>query len=516
MNLPTSFAPAVCAGLALWSAAPAGAQCQEYTRTGQAFDQYGWSAAVAGDVDADGVADFIVGAPQDAGLSAGAGYATVYSSRSGRVLHVLAGTLPDGSFGRSVDGAGDADGDGFADLIVGAPGANEVYLFAGVNGTLLHRWIGPPDGGFGAAVSGAGDLDRDGFADVLVGSPLELTTGFAGGVVRAYSGRDGSLLREVGSPDYRDYFGSALDELGDLDGDGTPEFIVGASGDNFPAVNAGAAFVYSGRSGGLLYEFHGFAAGDDYGRGVAGVGDLDLDGVVEFAVAAPLSFGGLGAVQVYSGASGQPLLFLRGQGTEIAPAGDFDGDGRGDLIVGTPFDGPILPAAGAATVFSGFGEPLHTFHGSAAGELFGAAVAGLGDLTGDGRAEVLIGAPGDDLAGDDAGRVTVFSCSAFVLTGPLPGIAGVGNSLILNGATPGAAVSFAFGTELGATPVPGCGGLSLGIAPVRVAQTAFADASGRASVSFFVPAARAGMAGLFQVVEPGACRVSDLIVHVFR
>ncbi|TAH34529.1 MAG: hypothetical protein EYC70_16475 [Planctomycetota bacterium] len=520
MTQASLLTPALCAGIGLaLASAPAAAQCQGHTRNGAAHDWFGWSAANAGDVDADGYADFIAGAPQSALYgSAAAGYAVVVSGRRGLELHRLTGTIPGGAFGEAVAGAGDVNADGFADLIVGAPRTStggEATVFSGADAAPLHHITGSAGGYTGASVAGAGDLDRDGFDDFLVGSPAEFGPFGYGGAVRAYSGRDGTLLWETGSPGYRDYFGSSLDGLGDVNGDGWPDVIVGASGTNLPVVNAGAAYVLSGRDATTLYTLRGYELDDLLGTAVTGAGDINQDGLADFAVAAPQAFG-VGAVQVYSGQTGQTMLFLHSPATRLARAGDHDGDGRPDLIAGNPAAEAGFPFAGSAVVYSGWtGAVLRSFQGSSAQMWLGCAVAGLGDLDGDGSSELLVGAYGDDRAGPEAGSVTVYSCDDFVLSGPFPGLAGAGNTLIVNGATPFQPVVFAFGTQLGSTGVPGCGILSLNIRPVQRAQVVDADASGTAALPFFVPASKSGTAALFQVAELGACRVSNLVAHVF-
>jgi len=113
------------------------------------------------------------------------------------------------SFGSSVSGVGDVNGDGVADLIVGAPfsdnnglGSGSARVFSGADGSILYNFFGDSSGDeFGTSVSGAGDVNGDGFADLIVGAPFgDGNNGFDTGGVRVFSGADGSILYNCGSP----------------------------------------------------------------------------------------------------------------------------------------------------------------------------------------------------------------------------------------------------------------------------------------------------------------------------
>ena len=267
----------------------------------------------------------------------------------------------------------------------------------------------------GTAVGAAGDVDGDGFADVVAGAPHADLAGLSSGSVRVYSGRDGSVLHERGGDSEADWFGFAVDGVGDLDGDGFDDF---AAGSPLGTPAAGSVHVYSGRDGAVLFSFAGQAPGDRFGHAVAGVGDVDGDGVPDVGVGAPhADAGGLnaGRLEVRSGADGGVLYALAGAtfdffGFAVDAAGDADGDGLADVVVGAPLaDGPFFNG-GAARVLGGpAGAVLHDFHGGQIGDQLGSEVAGVGDVDGDGCADVGLGVPGADAAGIDSGAVEVRS-----------------------------------------------------------------------------------------------------------
>jgi len=224
----------------------------------------------------DGKPDFVAGALEDGNIfGAGEGYARVYSGLNGNTLYTFNGQTADDAFGFSVDGAGDVNNDGYADIIIGAPQANNltgrVYVQSGKTGVNLYTFNGDLAGDeLGFVVAGIGDVNNDGFADVLAGSPIAAGGGSSRGMVRIYSGQTGAVLTTINGTADNNRFGAAADPIGDVNADGRPDFIVGSFFQG--------AKIYSGMTFGVLHTFTG--GGDDrLGFAVAGCGDANGDGI---------------------------------------------------------------------------------------------------------------------------------------------------------------------------------------------------------------------------------------------
>ncbi len=374
------------------------------------YEQFGRSVADAGDVDGDGIDDLVLGALFASRNGYHSGSLRVISGADGATLHTFFGDNANDELGRSVAGAGDVDGDGFADLIAGAARAagdtGYARVYSGRSGAVLHTFAGPaPFHRLGVSVAGAGDVDVDGFDDVIVGAFSSSIGGGYNQSAHVYSGRSGAELHvfvtttELG-------FGWSVAGAGDTDGDGYPDLVVGAYRDG--SAGNSSATVYSGRTGLILRRYRALVIGDQFGFSVAGAGDVDGDGFDDIIVGADAG----NYARVFSGASGDVLHTFRGDvpgarfGASVASAGDVDGDGHADLVVGAPNDDVRGLDAGSARVLSGrSGVALHTFHGEAVDDEFGTSVARAGDLDGDGFDELVVGAPYSDATFTDAGAV---------------------------------------------------------------------------------------------------------------
>jgi hypothetical protein len=377
-----------------------------YRIPGEAGSQLGFSVRRAGDVDLDGVEDFICGRPYwqlNHAPSRGAG-ALVFSGADGALLLSL-GEAEVG-VGFAVDGVGDVDGDMHADVVVGScidsalgveTGAARVY--SGADGTLLHTFFGTAGSFFGSCVAGVGDVDGDGVPDVAVGGPLDSTQGPARGRVEVLSGLDGRQIHVwLGTEDDAG-FGSQVAAAGDLDSDGFADVCVGIPWSNAHGPLAGSLRIYSGGDGSVLREFAGepshalgvrlWSAGDTNGDGV---GDL----IVGYDILSSIS---RGRARVISGADGSVLISVVGDspgdqiGRSVGAAGDFNGDGFGDVIVGGIGANDVAEQAGIASVYSGLdGSKLAEWHGESSFQHFGWSACGIGDVDGDGRSEVVVAA----------------------------------------------------------------------------------------------------------------------------
>jgi hypothetical protein len=248
-------------------------------------DRFGSALAAAGDVDADGTPDVVVGAPQQRATGSAPGYVKVLSGATGLCLHQWSGDTPSGGFGSCVAGAGDVDGDGHSDLVVGSANQGLVRVLSGRDGSLL-RAIDP--GAECWSVSGGRDLDGDGVPDVVVGSATWALPGTTSvGRVTAWSGADWSLLRDVRGTDSEQFLGCATDVIGDLDGDGLPEILVGVH-ELSAGARTGGVLVYGSAQGVPLVAVEGYAPSDFLAcrpERLGTLGDLDGDGSPEFAAA---------------------------------------------------------------------------------------------------------------------------------------------------------------------------------------------------------------------------------------
>lgn len=356
---------------------------------------FGRAVSPAGDVDQDGHADLCIGAFLASNNGPGSGTAVVLSGKDATLLHRFDGDAAGDLFGIAVARAGDVDRDGSPDLLIGAERGSYAKVLSGKDGKELYRFKGKAWESFGAALAGALDLDRDGHPDLLIGAPQAYS---ATGYVRAYSGKDGRILRSIPGASRGEQFGQAVCAAGDLNRDGYADFAVSA-----PAAKSlsGSVRFYSGKDGKLLRIVAGAASGDLFGWSLALGGDFDRDGFADLLVGAPGAKGFTGTAQVLAGKDGRTLLAVEGAkpldwfGLSVGGLGGLPGDEPGDFLVGAP-ERPFSskPGAGYARLYSAAGKIRIEYRGKAAGELLGFAVASAGDSNADGKTDLLIGSPG--------------------------------------------------------------------------------------------------------------------------
>ena len=387
---------------------------QMIQRGEQTSGLFGATLDVLGDADADGRPEILAGAPGPEfppGAEAGRVVLFEYAPLAEPALVVTGDGMAASGFGSVVKSAGDFDNDGAPDVICGEPQDSTAGSFAGRarvvsgrDGRVLHEAFGDaPSDQLGWSVDGAGDLDRDGYADVVVGIPLRAPP--LAGAIRVYSGRTGSVLLHVDGQAPVDRFGFSVAGVGDVDGDLVPDILVGAPNASVGGTSSGAAYLVSGATGGLLQSIPGWSNFLSLGNSVGGGGDVDADGVPDLLVGVPNEVFGFppffpGTVHVVSGATGGLLHVIGGEpqgnhfGWALDDAGDVDGDGHDDVVIGDPTFMPAFFPPGKAYVFSGASFELLWAHSADSGPAqIGQSVAGLGDVNRDGLSDVLVGVP---------------------------------------------------------------------------------------------------------------------------
>lgn len=376
--------------------------------------RFGGAIAAVGDVNGDGLGDIAISAAAStsAGLIEAGCVFVFHGSTSGVVVgptRMVCGNQARQYFGAALSG-GDVNGDGFSDLVVGAPGTTgstsrsigDIHVFvggsAGVATSAAVTLFGPSSAAeVGSAIS-VSDLNADGFADVVAGAGTA-NLGTPGGGILVFDGRSSMpsttptiLASDVSS---NESFALAVDATGDLNGDGVADVVAGArNGAVAGRARPGIAMTFLGRRASApsrAATLDGLINGDAFGAEVAIVRDSNSDGFDEVLVGAPqadpasMSFAG-SAYFFRGSASGAEMvasLTIHGTalndilGSALGSHGDINGDGRGDFSIGVPGADPMgRNGAGAALVYFGAMVPMlhRTLEGAAAGDQFGTSL----------------------------------------------------------------------------------------------------------------------------------------------
>jgi PKD repeat protein len=402
------------------------ADCPNHvTLNGSADTYYGQSVAVIGDITGDGVDDYIVGAPNGTEVPinySGLGRAYVYSGADPNGTPIWSGMgqyympsdgMENGQYGYCVSGAGDVNGDGTPDFMVGAPNwrqsgtywraTGRVKVYSGDvshNNPNLNFPIINPNGLFrvGTSLACVGDINGDGRDDIVIGAPKN--TAVDGDVGHAYvygyvwneaqQQDEWTMLWDKAGSQAAELFGTVVSGAGDVNGDQVPDFMAVSTHYGY---DQGIVFVFSGADGEPIWTYYGSGSGIHFGRSLSALGDVNGDTYDDFLIAEQ------GYVFCYSGQTGE-VLHTYGSGnssfgTSVSTAGDYDDDGVPDILISKPEYSSMHIFSGATA------QVIQNITGG--GTDFGTSVAGPRGTLSDGYGITIGGAPGSDQA-------YVFSC----------------------------------------------------------------------------------------------------------
>lgn len=372
--------------------------------TGEAAGHgFGHSVACAGDLNNDGYSDIAVGAY---GYSINIGKVYIYFG--GPSVDIVADrtlTEPGVYFGYTVASAGDVNGDGYSDLLVGTVTLGKVYLYYGgsnMNTIFDLIFLDALDPSFGNSFSCAGNVNGDAYSDIIIGAD-----GYSNQTGRAYIFLGGSTMNNVADITITgsasgDRLGISVASAGNVNGDAYSDVIVGSHGYN---LYTGKAYIYYGAASMnnvADVTFTGESTTNYFGVSVSSAGDVNKDTYSDVIIGA----------QGYNNVTGRAYIFYGGTamnntadiimngetannffGNCVARAGDINGDGYSDVIVGAQGYNSNM---GRAYVFYGGASmnnlPDITLTGEAINDKFGFSVSTAGDLRADGFSDFIIGA----------------------------------------------------------------------------------------------------------------------------
>ena len=429
----------------------------------------GWSLASAGDINADGYGDVIIGIHRYTNGQVSEGGAFVYygSATGVNSLNITKlETNQDSAFGGwSVSSAGDVNGDGYSDIIFGAPlytngQTNEGTAFvyhgsaAGINTTAAAMMVESNNNDYyqmGYSVASAGDINGDGYSDVIVGAYKFDNGQTDEGVAFVYHGSatgiNTTAAAMLESNQANAQMGYSVASAGDVNGDGYSDLIVGANFFDNGQTDEGGAFVYHGSATGINTTAAAMVESnqaDAYmGNSVASAGDVNGDGYSDVIVGAPGNDSGEadeGSAFVYHGSAiginTTEAAFIQSNqvnanmGNSVGSSGDVNGDGYSDVIVGAWYFDNGQTDEGVAFVYHGSATGINTtaaamLEGNQVNAQMGSSVASAGDVNGDGYSDVIVGAPLFDNGEINGG-------AAFVYHGSATGINSTAAAIILH------------------------------------------------------------------------------------
>lgn len=381
------------------------------------LSSFGWSIAINGDMNGDGIDDILAGAPSKGG---GTGGYYVIDGATDTVIQIVNGENAGDRLGLEMATLGDQNGDGISEFVIAAPGfdpggreyAGRIYI---VNGAALNQYI-TVDGenagdNFGDGLEVIPDINGDGLNDIAVSADM----GDDGilpdcGILYLLDGKTGEELRRIYGIEANSRFGCEITHIGDLNSDGIEELLVGSKGaevdlGNGLETDVGRAFVLDGDTGIPIHVVSGESVLGYFGSAVSAAGDVDDDGVPDFIVTAqehtePSVGAECGAVFIYSGATGFLLRKHVGEnpedkfGKSVWGNVDVNNDGRLDVIVGAHLkDKAANDYPGGIYVFSNNGDMILSYTGKGYRERLGAEIEVRGDRDGDGYPEFLVCGP---------------------------------------------------------------------------------------------------------------------------
>ncbi|MBK7810818.1 MAG: FG-GAP repeat protein [Saprospiraceae bacterium] len=420
----------------------------------QASAEFGYSVASAGDVNGDGYSDVVVGAHLYGNGETGEGAAFVYHGSvmgtSNTAAVILESNQESAYSGISVGSAGDVNGDGYSDLVVGAylydngqnnEGVALVYhgSASGINTTVAALVeSNQANSQFGISVASAGDVNGDGYSDIVVGAFLYDNGQNNEGAAFVYHGSSSGISTTASaileSNQVAAILGYSVASAGDVNGDGYSDVVVGAYFYDNGQTDEGAAFIYHGAASGVSTTAAATLESNQenarFGYSVASAGDVNGDGYSDVVVGAYLYENGQnneGAAFVFhgsaSGISINPAVILEGNqasaefGYSVASAGDVNGDGYSDVVVGAHLYGNGETGEGAAFVYHG--SVMGTSNTAAAilesnqeSAYSGISVGSAGDVNGDGYSDLVVGAYLYDNGQNNEGVALIYHGSA--------------------------------------------------------------------------------------------------------